>query len=217
MKEKEEIKEILEALADCDFTEFRSYTFRNEVVSDFRDSYKKPFNWDEGATKGVLIFDTLGFVIKLPYRGDYYDPDEGLEEFCGANTQNGWDYCEAEEYYGNKADEYGVGNCFAKTISLGTVNGHPVYYQEIVESFSSVGSSSHSREEIDEMEDKVSSFYNNDIDLDWLCDAYDYHGEEIFYQFMGFIENFSINDLHNGNIGYIGMKPVVLDYSCWHD
>ena len=41
--------------------------------------------------------------------------------------------------------------------------------------------------------------------------------EKIFNKLIEFIQYMEINDLHKGNIGYINLKPVLMDYSGWND
>ena len=54
-------------------------------------------------------------------------------------------------------------------------------------------------------------------DENWLADVLAYFGEKIFNKLIEFIQYMEINDLHNGNIGYINLKPVLMDYSGWND
>ena len=51
----------------------------------------------------------------------------------------------------------------------------------------------------------------------WLSDFLDYFGEDIFQKFMKFIDKQNIGDLHSDNIGYIGNRPVLIDYSGYWD
>ena len=59
-------------------------------------------------------------------------------------------------------------------------------------------------------ENKISNFNNL-----WLTDFIQYYGADMFVKFSQFIRNNNINDLHDGNIGYIGNRPVLIDYSGW--
>ena len=34
---------------------------------------------------------------------------------------------------------------------------------------------------------------------------------------LSFIDDYDISDLHDANIGYIGMRPVLVDYSSFND
>ena len=41
----------------------------------------------------------------------------------------------------------------------------------------------------------------------------EFFGEEILKQLDRFIDTYGINDLHTSNVGYIGNRPVLIDYS----
>ena len=47
----------------------------------------------------------------------------------------------------------------------------------------------------------------------WLKDFLEFFGEEILKQLNKFIDAYGINDLHTSNVGYIGNRPVLIDYS----
>ena len=51
------------------------------------------------------------------------------------------------------------------------------------------------------------------FNMEWLSDAFHFYGEKIFHKLLEFIRTVGINDLHDGNIGYIGNRPVLVDYS----
>ena len=194
---KEELDEILEALSYGTFDEIDEAEFYPVVVQPFSEKYKKPFDYATGATKGVLIFEQLGFVIKIPFCRNsedcYYNSAYGEYECCyftGADTDNGWDYCEAEANKYKRAEEEGLAQCFAKTKKIGDIDGYPIYMQELADIYKSI-------------------MFN----LEWLSDAFHYYGEKVFHKLLEFIRTVGINDLHDGNIGYIGNRPVLVDYS----
>lgn len=211
---KEDLNEIFEALEMADFDSLNDCVFYEQVVSFFKEEYHKPFMYETGATKGVLIFPNLDFVIKIPftYTGD-------RDEFCGADDSGeGWNYCEVEEIKYQRAENFGINGCFAKTILVGRVNGYPIYAQEKAKIFTQEGSPSpkKSEEEYEKIED-ICEGIGECFNRIWLNDAFDYFGEKIFYSFLDFLESFNISDLHDGNIGYIGMRPVLIDYSSFND
>lgn len=218
---KEELDEILEALSYGTFDENDEAEFYPVVVQPFSEKYKKPFDYATGATKGVLIFEQLGFVIKIPFCRNsedcYYNSAYGEYECCyftGANTDNGWDYCEAEANKYERAEEEGLAQCFAKTKKIGDIDGYPIYMQELADIYKSIDyQSSHTEED----SRQVSSICNSNnfymFNIEWLSDAFHYYGEKIFHKLLEFIRTVGINDLHDGNIGYIGNRPVLVDYS----
>lgn len=218
---KENLDEILEALSYGTFDENDEADFYSIVVQPFSEKYKKPFDYATGATKGVLIFEQLGFVIKIPFCRNsedcYYNSAYGEYECCyftGADTDNGWDYCEAEANKYERAEEEGLAQCFAKTKKIGDIDGYPIYMQELADIYKSIDyQSSHTEED----SRQVSSICNSNnfymFNLEWLSDAFHYYGEKVFHKLLEFIRTVGINDLHDGNIGYIGNRPVLVDYS----
>lgn len=211
---KEIIDEILTALGDSDFTSLQENWFYDQIVMPFKEKYHKTFSYDTGATKGVFIFPELDFVIKIPFT---YTGDD--EELRGADDSGeGWNYCEVEELKYERATTFGVEGCFAKTVLVGKVKGYPIYAQEKAKTFTKEGSPSprKSDEEYEKMED-ICDGLGECFNRIWLSDAFDYFGEKIFYGLLEFINSFDISDLHDGNIGYIGMRPVLIDYSSYND
>ena len=218
---KEDLDEILEALSYGTFDENDEADFYSIVVQPFSEKYKKPFDYATGATKGVLIFEQLGFVIKIPFCRNsedcYYNSAYGEYECCyftGADTDNGWDYCEAEANKYERAEEEGLAQCFAKTKKIEDIDGYPIYMQELADIYKSIDyQSSHTEED----SRQVSSICNSNnfymFNLEWLSDAFHYYGEKVFHKLLEFIRTVGINDLHDGNIGYIGNRPVLVDYS----
>lgn len=100
------IAELSEYISDkCDeVTDDISFSLR-EIKSVDSHTCK----YDNGATKGVLIFDDLDVVIKIPFQGysGYYYTSEStdaeekssFEAFQGATVDDnpsGWDYCKRD-------------------------------------------------------------------------------------------------------------------------
>ena len=218
---KEDLDEILGELSYGTFDENDEADFYSIVVQPFSEKYKKPFDYATGATKGVLIFEQLGFVIKIPFCRNSedceYNSAYGEYECCyftGADTDNGWDYCEAEANKYERAEEEGLAQCFAKTKKIGDIDGYPIYMQELADIYKSIDyQSSHTEED----SRQVSSICNSNnfymFNIEWLSDAFHYYGEKVFHKLLEFIRTVGINDLHDGNIGYIGNRPVLVDYS----
>lgn len=214
---KENLDEILEALSYGTFDENDEADFYPDVVQPFSEKYKKPFNYATGATKGVLIFEQLGFVIKIPFcrnSEDYDDYYECCNYFTGADTDNGWDYCEAEADKYQRAEEEGISMCFAKTEKIGEIYGYPIYMQELASIYKNVDyQSSHTEEDSRQVNSICDSNNFYIFNIEWLSDAFHFYGEKIFHKLLEFIRTVGINDLHDGNIGYIENRPVLVDYS----
>lgn len=208
---EKELKEILNALEYCDFEDIKEASFWDNVVDTFKQKYKKPCYCDSGATKGVLIFRELGFVIKIPFIGD----DE--DYFYGSGYSDGWNYCQTEEKKFEFAKECGLDRCFLETKFIGHVNNHPIYIQDYIEE---IGGGSHysnyTDKERTEMEDKCEGSGYNCFNPNWLLDAFKYYGEDTFYKLLRFIDDYDIDDLHGANLGYKGSQPLIIDYASFN-
>lgn len=211
-----DLKEILNALKECDFDYLDSESYYDKIIYYFKQKYKKPFCFDAGASKLALIFKNLSYVIKIPFSGNYSEEEE-YGDFCNAGSWGNWDYCEAEENIYQHAKTNGLEECFAKTERIATINGYPIYKQEYVTVYNYGESSCHTQQD----EEKINSFCEEEdfyaCEKNWLADVLAYFGETVFNKLVAFIRQEDINDLHNGNIGYIGLKPVLMDYSGWDD
>ena len=51
----------------------------------------------------------------------------------------------------------------------------------------------------------------------WMLDFFIYFGEEMMEKFAQFCFDWNIHDLHDGNIGYHGGVPCLVDYSSYDD
>ncbi len=224
-KEKEkDIKEIIDALYNCYLDELcdeQDYLEEN-VIEPFKEKYYKPFDWAFGATKLVLIFKDLGFVIKIPltYCNGY--------ELKGAGDceDSNWNYCEQEAIRFEWMQEEKIDVVFAETRYLTDIHTFPIYIQEYVEPLNKIKVEdvlkycNHTKVDTD----KVLKVYNeNDcyntykIDLDWEADVLVTYGEKFYNHFLNVIYDYDIQDLRFANIGYIGKKPVIFDYAGFND
>ena len=230
LNEKE--KEIMDALLNCDFNDLFNDECNDDdcfcynVYEPFKEKYKGEVSYATGATKGVLIFPDLNFVIKIPFKyGDEHNSYDECDDnyysdmYCGADCPNGWDYCEVETIKYENAEEYDVQDCFAKTELLGTIKDYPIYKQELATIYTNADSStsSHTKEDEEKVEKYCDQHRYDCFNTDWLSDAYVYFGEEKFYNLMAYIQDYNIEDLHSHNIGYIGMRPVLVDYSSFNN
>lgn len=215
IEKEQEIKEIIEALENCYFDNSSDYTFEDDIVTPFQVKYKKQFNHASGATKGVLIFKDLGFVIKIPFI--YCDE----EEMRGAGEGvRGWDYCSQEAARYEQARKDGLEDIFLETAFLTEVNNHPIYIQPYANILSSLSedkynndhrSSTHQDRNIICNINETESYWH--INSNWEADLYVQYGIEKFKKFKEYITNNLIEDLRDDNIGYVGKFPVLTDYA----
>ena len=214
-----ELREILDALHNCYFDELDQYSFDDDVLYPFKEKYMKHFKSASGATKGVLIFENFGFVIKIPFI--FCDGDE----MCGAcDGVHDWDYCSQEVCRYEMAEEEGFGDIFLETDLLGEVNNHPIYiqpYAKVLSQIDGITYNSNHRsgtdvdatlaKEIDNSEDYTM------LDSNWEADFLVRYGIEMFKKFKLYIKDNWINDLRDDNIGYIGKNPVLIDYAGFNE
>ena len=162
---------ILECLDHyCCFDGLTENTFLDLIIHPLQENMCfNNWTYDNGVTKGVLIFKELDFVVKIPFQGynsyteshyesanggwhwsDYEKFDECFKvesveeffEFEGSPAEgSNWNYCAAEAEITQKAREEGVGKCIAATEFLGYAGDHPIYIQEKCFMFSDASTS----------------------------------------------------------------------------
>lgn len=220
------IEEIFNSLKEkswlCEDSEFTA-----QKAEDFAYEVLPNINWNNGASKIVFIPSESDYVIKIPFSGQeetvYGEDDEVLDYtdfhyFFGANEH--WDYCAVEVEISSKAEKLGLGKCFAKTIFLGDMNGYPVYSQEKATTFFDLKDNDDidmwSKEKVEKNKKTRTKCKEMQVccfNSTWLSDFIEYYGEKTFKDFMLFLKEERIGDLHSENIGYIEDRPVLIDYS----
>ena len=167
------------------------------VLIRIKDGYVRV---EYGASKVVFMTSKIdNWVFKVPYK-DYES-----------------NYCQMEVEIYENAEREGVEEFFAPCYFLENFDGAAIYvmaraevsfdrlYSDLYERFSSEGRAEN------EIEDMLIDIEDSDEYVDWLFPYYsDY---DSFEKFVEFLRNSNINDLHSGNIGYIGDNVVLIDYS----
>jgi hypothetical protein len=224
---------ILSLFKDCDFNEdyddcdgagLTSYNFDYRVLEYLPDNFS--YKCFSGVSKLCIIPEGADYVIKIPFKGNLDDENDFYYEFENANeTETCWDYCLTELLYYQQAKHFKVEKAFCKTKLLGYINDYyPIYVQQRAEPFENKYSfamtcnyrndkTNHIENTKDYCASKLYRFFN-DI---WLTDALEYYGKAQFDKIMSFIEDCRIRDLHSGNLGYIGARPVIIDFSDYVD
>lgn len=191
---------------NCGFDEviesFKRYTFEDWLGSSY-----DTVNISEG-----YITMTNG-ASKLAF----WEPDSDVVFKMGFKNFN-CDYCEIEAENFLKAREAGLEKFFAKTEYLTTFKGIKVYVSERAEvSYDLLSSDLYSHLKEEGYEDQEISQYISEIDesnefFEQLLPYY-VESSELIDNLIDFIESNDINDLHYGNIGYLGDRIVLIDYS----
>lgn len=204
---KKDVSKLLDYIAGIteEMMEYDGEEALDSYTTDFFGEDVR-FDLDEGASKKVIVFSDLGFVIKF--------------DNCGDSER------EVDIY--NAAVAYGLGDCFPTTTLLCHHNGYQWTYQEIAKAFYS--SKRARREEASQLkvnENAVEMIWNitNDIphctrtdclSRAWLKIAISYFGYSRIGKLARFIQTNRINDLHIGNVGFIKDRPVLIDFCGYH-
>lgn len=215
-------EKILNLFQNCDFNgELHKENFEELILEHLPDNFI--FDYCHGVSKLCILPRNEKYVIKIPFNGSlyrHYSPHEECyyEDFAQANNDRdrNWDYCLTEVLTFREAKKYGVDNLFCETKLVGFVDNHPIYIQEKATPFSAetdIDVEYYSDERTDKTEEYCKKRKFHCFNLIWQSDAIDYYGEGIFNKLMRFINDYDINDLHTDNVGYIGRRPVLFDYS----
>lgn len=224
-----EINLILTAINDFNFNNYCGEE-DDDFIANYRTSILPVDDWDNGASKFVLLPRGKDYVVKIPYSGGWYQPDDEwddeieewvaqeacFEEFEGSyvHGESTWDYCAREEYLYKLAVKYGVEKYFLHTQCIGYVNDHPIYVQERADEIGyEKEGSSHSKEERDSTKEELKRRgLNGHLNIGWSIEFLAAYGYDEYEKLINFLENEYVCDLHSGNIGYKNGKPVLIDY-----
>lgn len=172
---------------------------------------KKGLYCTNGLTKAVFVFDELDWVVKIPLHVDYSRSDGGSIT----------DYCERERFIYEQAKKRGVAELFAESYFLMDFCGRPIYIMKKVEDNKKkvftdlqdkVFSEGYDEEDFEYMESEDFEYIDPEEQVEELF--YHYYEDNLLREYFAFCEDYGINDVHTGNIGYDeNDKPVVIDYS----
>lgn len=186
-------------------------------VDIFNDSYwlaKNHAYVRGGVTKRVLVFERRGFVIKCDKRKSHSDVS----------------YCKLEAQNYDKAVSMGIERILLPTTVFCTAKDGTVFYKQPIYKgdarldMEEVNTRAQYLEETEKREhriDKVVNLFWDPCSIgrnsEWMARAIQYYG----YKFMRKVAEWTylndINDLHPGNVGYIGnYRPIILDYSGYY-
>lgn len=127
------------------------------------------------------------------------------------------DYCGLEAEYFAEAKKLGLDEFFAATEFVMYYNGIRIYKAERAEvSFERLSSDLYEKLKSDGMDEDTISDTIDEADsccefMNWLVPYYT--DSEKADELFEFLNESDINDLHSGNIGYIGNRLVLIDYS----
>lgn len=204
---RKDVNKLLDYIAGIT-EDMMTYDGEDELDSYTTDFFGEDvqFDFDEGVSKKVIVFSNLGFVIKF--------------DNCGDSER------EVDIY--NAAVDCGLGDCFPTTKLLCYHNGCQWTYQEIAKSL--FGNRKEQREKAERLkvkEEAVEMIWNIIDDIPnctrtdclsraWLKIAINYFGYTHMGKLARFIQVNRINDLHNGNVGFVNDRPVLIDFCGYH-
>lgn len=161
-----------------------------------------------GATRWAFVFEKHQTVIKFP-KWDEVDDD----------------YCELELINYNHAKEYRVEKCLLPIELIGkTESGIPIYIQPMY-------TTSQDRLDYDtqkKWERKCENLRRSPVIRKvkdgclyappnlWVTRAVQIYGKAFMKSFQTWSRTYEVNDLHSGNVGYLGKQPVIIDYAGYH-
>ena len=232
-----EVNCLAEAFSDSFETDVRYFVGATKAVFDNPERdyvIKIPFNGGEQEHSSEYSDEDGEICYGSEYRFEkfeYADHDSGIG--------SSWDYCEQEEIIYNRAVALGIGDMFAGTVKIADVHNYPIYASERAESYSQVdyGSTSssetvrhifsainqHDAEEselyqigeqfMEECEETEEFSSPDRMNLEFLGYMINYYGKGKVRTLCEFLFENRLNDFHSSNVGFIGDRPVLIDYS----
>ncbi|HAU87281.1 MAG TPA: hypothetical protein DCW90_17880 [Lachnospiraceae bacterium] len=194
------------------------YGYYNEIMQIVGAS-----EYNFGCSKIVFSFDELeDYVVKIPFFGEWvYDEDaedDCMYGYTGASDEGYCDdYCnkEAEVYKlfkKNSLDDFVFGTKLAGWI----YDNVPVYISEKCDvcGFSYFKDGTAIPKALREIGEKTSEKNNWVMSGDVIANFIMNYGEEKTNEFLKFIRNNGIGDLHKGNVGFDANNNIrLIDYS----
>ena len=183
--------------------------YSEDNCAERESSDKSFYKWYSaaGVSKCAIIPEEGEYVIKFDL--DVYEGDYELSS----------NYADDEADISIRAKASGLGDIFVETKYWGTLHGKNIYLQKKVtfdyekKSEASKASNKFIDEVIDTSEELSRKYHQAEMVSALGVALYNYYGEEKFEEILDFLRENRINDLHNGNWGYIENRPVIFDYS----
>lgn len=213
---KEYIASLFEDCSSFKDTSLTESYFYEDIFIYLKD--QNNLKYRHGASRAVLVPRETNYVIKIPFVGcfeeDWEEEDYVFSSFEGAeDDENDWNYCLKEIHIYEKAEAANVEKVFLKTTYEGDINNFPIYSQPKVSTFVEDEGVTCSNEELDFTRAKVREKNFKVFSPIWLFHAFNYYGDDYIFRLLSFIKEEEISDLHSGNLGWVGDRPVIVDYA----
>lgn len=169
-----------------------------------------------GATKECLVFPELGYVLK--WSMETRDAEREVAVYQKAVEANLADFFPATMLAGYITSPRD-GEAIAFTAQqIITNSAHKIHWQEdgIKTRLSRIAKTVPDcrMSQIERQFRKADqNGHGRDLDGLWAKVAVSLHGKRKVIALCEFVKKYHINDLHSSNIGYIGISPVILDFS----
>lgn len=185
------------------------HTFRKEYPEVRVDA-------SNGASKECLVFPELGYVLK--WSVETRDAEREVAVYEKAVEANLGDFFPATELAGYICFPHDETIAFVAQQLISTTvqkirwdedSGLRIRLTQIAKTVPDCRVNQISRQ----FSKADQNGYTRELDELWAKTAVSLHGKRKCIALCEFVKKYHINDLHRSNIGYIGVKPVLLDFS----
>ena len=189
----------------------------NDLCRVIHNAYPRvKISTSNGATKECLVFPDLGYVLK--WSTETRDAEREIAVYQKAVEANLADFFPATELAAYIVLPT-TGEAIAFTAQqIISTNAHNIMWSEggIKTRLLRIAETVPDRR-INQIERQFrkadQNGYGRDLDGLWAKVAVSLHGKRKVIALCEFVKKYHINDLHSSNIGYIGISPVILDFS----
>lgn len=209
------INDILPFVKNFDFPEYFSSQEEDFLVSSIEDG--EEYDWEDGATKLVIIPENLDYVIKIPFNAIW---DSFMTEYIYMSQ----DYCntEMELYYKIEKENPLFTQFLLPLTYVKEFSTYDIYIQPKCQSYINTSKKYREKTYSKKSLGKISSCrpeLDTSLPNDWLAAVAEELGDvELVKEFLNLLEKYDMTqDLHHGNIGYCNGKPIILDYGSFYD
>ena len=189
----------------------------NDLCRVIHNAYPRvKISTSNGASKECLVFPDLGYVLK--WSTETRDAEREIAVYQKAVEANLADFFPATELAAYIVLPT-TGEAIAFTAQqIISTNAHNIMWSEggIKTRLLRIAETVPDRR-INQIERQFrkadQNGYGRDLDGLWAKVAVSLHGKRKVIALCEFVKKYHINDLHSSNIGYIGISPVILDFS----
>lgn len=167
----------------------------------FADAHSLKFA--HGMTRGVLYLPEWEYVIKI-----------GLPGNINYNKQEAANFILAQKF---RVDKVLLATTYLTTIQKVEIYKQPKFSFCLMEAphefLARIDKKSQGLAEKNIVRKIRDKCYYDDISRAWLAHALQLYGKKFMYSFEKWTREAQVNDLHNGNVGWLNGRPILLDYA----